>query len=315
MPETFDHVPIRFNKVLLTTDFSTVSAKALPYAAEMACHFHSMLYVAHVIPKEAYAHIPARDRESELAQMKQKARKEISALLSGSQLSGLPYEILLEHGDVLPLLSQLAEKHDIDLMVTGTRGKHGLSKLFSGSMAEEIFRLARLPVLAVGPEVITPPQAEEHVARILCVAEFSHESRRAMRYAYALAKAYSARLAFLHVVDDVWKEPISTRLSADAFFRLELMVNRLPECAQGIQTEFLVEFGPKEETILRAAEKLKTQLLVVTVPGTAHPSLSMHLPGPLAYNLVSHARCPVFGVRGKPAAADAKPAESQLASD
>ena len=43
-----------------------------------------------------------------------------------------------------------------------------------------------------------------------------------MHYARTLAKEYKATLFFLHVAENVWKEPISTRMQAADFFRLRL---------------------------------------------------------------------------------------------
>ncbi len=232
--------------------------------------------------------------------MKQYAERQITALLATSHFAGIPHEIVLDHGDVSAALSTMVERHNIDLIVTGTHGKHGLQKLLSGSIAGEIFRLASLPVLAVGPEVAVEPQAEVRVEGILYVTDFSPGSKRALRYAYALAKAYRAHLYFLHVVEDVWREPASTRMPAEAYCLLQLREKGLPEPEEGVRPEFLVEFGLAESLVLEMAEKQEIQLMVLNVPGTAHPALTAHLPGPLAYNIVSHARCPVLGVRGGP---------------
>src|ERR1700758_3581966 len=213
---------LRFDRVLLTTDFSSISEKALPYAAAIARHFGATLYVVHIIGTEHYAHIPASERTIALARMKQEAERRIMAILATSHFQGIPHKMILGHGDVLAVLSRIVEDEDIDLIVTGTHGKHGLEKLFTGSMAEEIFRLASVPVLAIGPEVEIDPQAEVRMQRILYATDFSPESGRAMRYAYALAKQYGAQLYFLHVDEDVWQEPFSTRVTAESFCRLQL---------------------------------------------------------------------------------------------
>jgi nucleotide-binding universal stress UspA family protein len=289
---------VRFDKILLTTDFSSISEKALPYAAAIARHFGAMIYVAHVIPVEDYAHIPPSERSVALSQMKEQAERQITAILSSSHFQGISHKIVLDHGDVLTLLSRIAEEDDIDLIVTGTHGKHGLQKLFSGSMAEEILRIESIPVLAVGPEVVVDPHAEVNIRHILYATDFLPESKRAMRYAYALAKQYGAHLYFLHVVEDVWREPFSTRVSAEAFCRVQLHDRGFSDIEEGIQPEFLVEFGMAEQLTLEVAENRDVQLMVLSVPGTTHPALSAHLPGPIAYNIVSHARCPVLGVRG-----------------
>jgi len=306
---------IRFNKILLTTDFSSISEKALPYAAAIARHFGAMIYVAHVIPVEDYAHILPSERSAALVQMKEQAERQITAILSSSHFQGIPHKIVLDHGDVLTLLSRIAEEDNIDLIVTGTHGKHGLQKLFSGSMAEEILRVASIPVLAVGPEVVVEPQAEVNLRRILYATDFLPESKRAMRYAYALAGQYGGHLYFLHVVEDVWREPLSTRVPADAFCRVQLQEKGFSEMDESVHPEFLVEFGMAEELTLEVAKTRDVQLMVLNVPETVHPVLSAHLPGPLAYNIVSHARCPVLGVRGKVEIAKDEGENAQPAAD
>jgi nucleotide-binding universal stress UspA family protein len=289
---------LRFDKILLTTDFSSISEKALPYAAAVARHFGAMIYVAHVIPLGDYDHIRPSERSSALAQMKEQAERRITAILSSSHFRGIPHKIVLDHGDVLTLLSRIAEEDNIDLIVTGTHGKHGLQKLFTGSMAEEILRIVHIPVLAVGPEVVVDPQAEVNIRHILYATDFLPESKRAMQYAYALAKQYGAHLSFLHVVEDVWREPFSTRVPADAFCRVQLQEKGFSDIDESVHPEFLVEFGMAEELTLEVVKNRDVQLIVLSVPGTTHPALSAHLAGPIAYNIVSHARCPVLGVRG-----------------
>jgi len=297
MNSSSSDMPIRFENILLTSDFSDTSARALPYAAAFARRFNSKLYIAHVITPDEYSHIPEAQRNAALVQMKAQAEKQIEAVLATAQFAGIPHEVLLDHGEILPLLSRIVHSRAVDLIVTGTHGKHGLQKLLSGSTAEEIFRIASLPVLAIGPQVAIGPQEEVRIERLLYVADFRSGSIRAMRYAYELARAYSAQLYFLHVVQDIWREPASTRLSGDAFFREQLRANGLPETAEGIQPDFLVEFGSPEDLTLEALQKRDIQLVIVNVPGTTHPVLTAHLPGPAAYNLVTHARCPVLGIR------------------
>jgi nucleotide-binding universal stress UspA family protein len=282
---------------LLTTDFSSISEKALPYAAAIVRHFGATLDVVHVIATEDYAHIPPSERAQALARMKQDAERQITAIMATSHFQGIPHQIILDHGDVLAVLSRIVEEQEPDLIVAGTHGKHGLQKLLSGSMAEEIFRLAGVPVLAIGPEVEIDPQAEVRVERILYATDFSPESRRALRYACALAEQYGAQLYFLHVVEDVWQEPLSTRVSAEPFCRVQLQEKGFSDFPKDVQPTFLVEFGMAEQLTLEVADKKDVQLMVLSVPGTTHPALSAHLPGPIAYNIVSHAHCPVLGVR------------------
>jgi nucleotide-binding universal stress UspA family protein len=306
---------LRFDRVLLATDFSPISEKALPYAAAIVRHFGATLYVVHVIATEDYAHIPPSEHTQALADMKREAERQITAILATAHFRGIPHKIILDHGDVLGVLSRIVEEHEIELIVTGTHGKHGLEKLLSGSMAEEILRLASVPVLAIGPQVEIDPQSEVRIQRILYATDFSPESKRAMRYAYGLAKQYDAQLYFLHVVEDVFREPFSTRVPAEAFCRVQLQERGFSDITEGVQPEFLVEFGMAEQSTLEVAKNRDVQLMVLNVPRTNHPALSAHLPGPIAYNIVSHARCPVLGVRGKVESAKDNGARNRSAAD
>lgn len=302
MTESFsltDHVSVRIERILFATDFSDVSFRALPYAAAVARRFGSTLYVVHVIPSQSYEHMVKEAHEAALAEIRKIAEERITKLLKNSHFAGISHRVVLVHGEVQPVLFSLVEEHRIDLIVAGAHGRHGVEKLLSGSVAEEIFRRAPCPVMLIGPEVTIAPEDEVHLERILYVTDFSPESRHAAEYAYTLARAYSAQLHFLHIIENLYKEPLSIRMTPDAFCRLRLLEKGWPEREQGIDPEFHVEFGARETLTLEAASRLEAQLIILGVPKTAHPDLSAHLPGPLAYNIMSHARCPVLGVPGE----------------
>jgi nucleotide-binding universal stress UspA family protein len=297
LPGPTEYHPIRLKKILFATDFSHTSAMALPYAAAFARRFGSSICVTHIIPPEAFAHIPPDQLEATLRQMKEDAKQQITALLASSHFSDIPFQIILDHGDVMPMISGLVEKHNIDLIVAGSHGRHGVQKLLSPSVEEAIARAAACPALLIGPEAAIEPEAEVHLSRILYATNFSRQSRRAMDYAYALAKAYEAELLVMHVAENILKEPLANRMTAGEFSRMRLLESDLLENARGVEPEFLVAFGMPEERILQTAKQRGIQLIVVGVPGSTHPGLSSHLPGPLAWDLAAHSPCPVLAIR------------------
>ena len=70
---------------------------------------------------------------------------------------------------------------------------------------------------------------------------------------------------------------------------------------EGITPEYHVEFNPvAAECILETAGSLQAELIVLGVRGARYPRVAAHLPGPTAYDVVSHARCPVLVIRGGP---------------
>jgi nucleotide-binding universal stress UspA family protein len=303
LSEPFEQLPIRMRKILFASNFSETSAMALPYAAAFARRFHAEIWVEHVIPTEEYAHIAPEQLGATLQAMKQTARERIEHLLADSRFSDIAFRIVLDHGDAMRAIALLVQAEGIDLIVAGSHGRHGLQKLFAPPVDEEIARAAACPVLLVGPKVAVEAEAEARVHRILHPTELRDSSRPAMEFACALARVYEAELYVLHVAEDIWREPLSTRMTPDAFCRMRLLESGLPESTLGVEPQFLVDFGPAESLILEAAEKHDVQLVVIGVPGAAHPELISHFPGPLAYDIASHSRCPVLAVRNKEAAA------------
>ena len=150
-----------------------------------------------------------------------------------------------------------------------------------------------------GPEDSVPPETEAKPRRILYATDFSPESEPAMRFACSLSREYRAPLFFLHVTQDAYKEPLSTRMQAEDFFRLRFMEKHWALEA-GITPEYHVEFGVPAEFILEIAGKLRIELIVLGVRGARYPRVAAHLSGPTAYDVVSHARCPVLVIRGGP---------------
>lgn len=292
-----EHHPIRLQRILFATDFSPTAAMALPYAAALARRFHAEICVTHVIPPDEFNDIPQSERDATLDRMKLSAGERIKTLLTSSHFSEIPFRILLEHGDILDVISALVEKHGIDLIVAGSHGRHGIHKLLSPPVEEGIAQAAACPAMLIGPQAEIDPQAKLDLKRILYATDFSADSVPALDYAYSLANAYHADLYIFHVAENIWKEPLSTRATPEEFCRMRLLENGLPQNEQGVQPKYLVDFGPAESLILETAQKRDVQLIVVSVPASSHPHLSSHLPGPMAYNLASHARCPVLGVR------------------
>ena len=142
-----------FKKILCGTDFSESSYHALDYGLRFARHSDGTLLVVHLF------HVPTSDLLGEhtytlnLAEV----RNQMQALLDqlhATRLQGYPKtELLLDFGDPAQELIKLAGDRDVDLIVTSTHGRSGLSHLIMGSVAEKIIRHAPCPVFVVRADV------------------------------------------------------------------------------------------------------------------------------------------------------------------
>lgn len=137
--------------ILLPTDFSDASELALSTALDFARVFGAHLTLMHVstVPGTVYAEaVPWPVEEMEKA-----ARHALDALQARVSKLHADNETILQVG-VGPewqRILDVAKDGNVDLVVMGTHGRHGLSRLVLGSVAEKIVRLSPVPVLTVRP--------------------------------------------------------------------------------------------------------------------------------------------------------------------
>jgi nucleotide-binding universal stress UspA family protein len=102
-----------------------------------------------------------------------------------------------------PAILRYADEHPIDLIVIGTHGRRGVSRLLLGSVAEEVLRQAPCPVLTVHRGATDDGTDETHPIReILVPVDFSPHAREALHLAREVAALLEARLTLLHVIQD-----------------------------------------------------------------------------------------------------------------
>src|SRR5207245_7491631 len=132
--------PLR--NVLLATDFTPSSQTALLYALSIARRSHSRVVLAHVVNPPAQRLFGQEAVQRALDNAWREAQSEITNLIIDGQLEGLSHEVVVRQGEVWPELEKLIAEYDIDMLVTGTRGRAGVWKMLLGPTAESIFRQA-----------------------------------------------------------------------------------------------------------------------------------------------------------------------------
>ena len=136
-----------YKKVLFATDFDEVGISAAHKAKKIADENHAELLLVHVVePIPAYAYPGfAGFAEVEMS-IREQAEKELVTL--AEKLGVDPKHRLLEFGSTKNEVLRVAKEHKVDLIVTGSHGKHGLALLL-GSTANSILHAAECDVLIV----------------------------------------------------------------------------------------------------------------------------------------------------------------------
>ena len=141
-------------RILFPTDFSDPAHSAQQYAKLLAEQFGAELHLLHVVSELT---MPLADSLWSMTDAEQQLRiQHANRRLTeevGAQWSKEHRTIcVVKVGNTVEQIVKYANECAIDLIVIGTHGMTGLSRLLLGSVAEKLVRLATCPVLTVHPE-------------------------------------------------------------------------------------------------------------------------------------------------------------------
>jgi nucleotide-binding universal stress UspA family protein len=285
---------VQLKNIVFATDFSPAATAAMPFAAQIAKSCGAKLFAVHAKTPENYA-LPTTEvwpaANAELEENTVELRRTLY-----NRFPGVESEVLIGEGGVLAVVDAVAEEKKADLIVVGTNGRRGIGKFILGSVAEEILRRAKCPVLTVGPHSSTEPPQEAKFKKIVYATNFA-EGSAAAAYAMALAQENQAHLVLLHVIEHPKTGELVRphELEAAALDHLRKLVP--PDAELWYEAKAIVLHGSPGERILEAAEKEKADLIVMGVREAKGVVRATHLPAAVAHQVVSHAICPVLTVR------------------
>jgi nucleotide-binding universal stress UspA family protein len=283
-------------KIMVLTDFSEESDSALKYAMAVARRYDARVYLTHILSPDAYALAEPSVAELRYQKMREAAEQSFREILISGKLRGVPHETLLYEGSFWPTVERLIQKHEIDLIVTGTHGRGQLKKFFFGSVAEEVFRQADCAVLTVGPANWKETPQELNLENIVFATDFGPGAARAAQYAFSRAREHGARLTVLHVIEEAAAYTQQTEAKLHEVNIAQLKKYMPPESENWCKVvNFRVTFGPAVEEILNDAGKTHADLIIMGAK--TRRNLAGHVPT-IAYNVAAKAQCPVLTVRG-----------------
>jgi nucleotide-binding universal stress UspA family protein len=133
MHRRIDMARADLRQILVATDFSQTADAAVHVAHAYARAFGARLHVFHVTWPDEHG------------------LTTLFARLTSELGSDVPVVVASHRGDPAEEIVRYARGHNIDLIVLGTHGRTGVSRLILGSVAERVIRTAPCPVLSVPP--------------------------------------------------------------------------------------------------------------------------------------------------------------------
>jgi nucleotide-binding universal stress UspA family protein len=134
--------------ILVPTDFSAASERALTMALDLARAFDAKVSLLHVwsIPNTGYAEALSWPIDA----MEAAAKRALDDALASTSKLYAKTEAVLREGNEWKEVLGVVDELGVDLVVMGTHGRRGLPRLVLGSVAEKVVRLCPVPVLTVG---------------------------------------------------------------------------------------------------------------------------------------------------------------------
>jgi nucleotide-binding universal stress UspA family protein len=301
-----------FHHIMVATDFSRSSQDALTEALALAAE-NSEVSVVHVVRADWRYEMVESPPEIDLERFD--AQQRLKNLIASQGSKCKINATLIKHGPIAPAVLSLAAEDGTDLIVIGTHGRGGLSKLALGSVAEELLRIAPCPVMTVGPKAhVAEVGGRCGLRTILFATDFGKGSTKALPLAVRLAKVYEAKLILLHMISPMPATSSSLSAYAPATAAAdeveewegssrkrslqELRDCLPPETGLTQEPEFIVGTDFFPEGVLAAAEKFKADLIVMGATGKAAARMAAHVPWSAVHEVLRKAPCPVLTMAG-----------------
>ncbi|MFH1843795.1 MAG: universal stress protein [bacterium] len=298
---------MKIHNILLPTDFSRLSNLAVPHAVFLCERRDATLHIFHAVVHggklEGDESRLMELEEDILRDMEQIAKLRLGRMLTAHDFCDVP--LVKAHGRcraAAPGILEYAAQNDIDLIVMGSHGRRGGSRLILGGVADEVIRRATCPVLTVREHKNGQPLAA--VERILVPIDFSKHSLRALSCAKHLAEIYTARLQLLHVVQQMVLPEFYTRHgAADLEFGSDItgaakeeLLRCFDEAAgPNVPVAAHVVAGRAELEIVQFAERKASDIVVIATHGLTGKGDFMI--GGVAQKVTRRAPCPVLSIK------------------
>ncbi|WP_350284869.1 universal stress protein [uncultured Croceitalea sp.] len=265
--------------IIVPVDFSVQSEMALKAAAALAKKKDSELFVLHMLELPpsitgTVDYIPA----VQMVHLMKVTEDRFAKFLSKPYLKDVKVTPIIKHFKVLSEISDVAEKHDVDLIVMGSNGTDGLEEIFIGSNTERVVRNSDVPVLVI--KGVHETFKFEH---FVFASDFKEESIPAAKRAVAFADMLGAELKMVYI-----------NTPADAFLSTEDTYKRISKflnvARMGKEVDIYNDYSV-EKGILNYAETNAAD--IIGIPTHGRRGLSHFFMGSIGEDIANHSKIPV----------------------
>jgi nucleotide-binding universal stress UspA family protein len=291
---------MQIKQILVPTDFSENAQHALNYATELAKRCSAKLHLLHtpVIPTYLLMDLSYSPGPEAVTRILNESQDALDRQAKGLAAAGLEYFTVIREGTVHEVIRDYAREHDVDLVVVGTHGRGGVSKLMYGSVTERVIKTVHTPI------IIIPPEGGKMPSSIVVAYDFSAPAKRAAEVARAIHASFPGPLHIVHSYLDVWGEytdrgavvgeAAEKRRQALHLGLEEMLKTESAELfssdPKGIETHLVT--GDPSEGLLRVAEDVGATLICAGTTGKS--GIERLLIGSVARRLLHDSKVPLL---------------------
>jgi nucleotide-binding universal stress UspA family protein len=141
---------MRLQRLVVAYDFSPTAERALEYALMLAARFEASVLVvyAFVVPPIGFSEAGLIGAD-QIPRVMKSAENALVTLSETHRAKGARVDAILRHGDPVEQIHAAAAEYHADMIVMGTHGHRGVARVLLGSVAEDVLRTSKTPVLIV----------------------------------------------------------------------------------------------------------------------------------------------------------------------
>lgn len=137
-----------FKNILVPTDGSEYTKAAIGTAVDLAKTLGSKITAAYVLDQTVFVNMPMDSAVmNTYTLLKKEGENAVSYVEELCQKNGVECETVIGEGSPVKFIIEASNKYD--LIIMGTLGRTGFSKLMMGSVAERVVRYSNCPVMVI----------------------------------------------------------------------------------------------------------------------------------------------------------------------
>lgn len=322
----------KIERVMICVDFSDYTQETIEYTLALTRGMKTEILLLNVINRRDIDVIqtvipyfpPPFSMESHKERLLTERHKRFRTLvddLASSERLRIKTQVTI--GIPFEAIEQAIASENVDLVVTGNKGRSNIAGTLFGSNAEKVFRHSPVPVLSIRNRERfgrkpTPPLGSEaakplaEIRKILVAVDFSVYSEDVLRYASELAKSTAAELVAVNVINKrliesmerAFNEENPDSFSRDKFLHDETskrtlnLADLMNKTVLGeVATRTVIGHGVPFEEILKVVDEEQADLLVINSKGRTN--LTEYLFGTTAEKVFRHSSAPVLSLNLK----------------